>query len=67
MQQVGILALQAGELLPLQVMHSAAGFYIGTQHPAEGPFSRESAEYWRDETEAATALEQGDWTQRPNP
>lgn len=52
--------------LPLQVLRSAAGFYIGTADEEE-PCSRESVEYWRDERAAAIALETGEWTQRENP
>ena len=41
----GHLALiYAGKHLPLEVLHSAAGHYIGTRD-IEGPVSRESAEY----------------------
>ncbi|MDR2788127.1 MAG: hypothetical protein LBD06_07180 [Candidatus Accumulibacter sp.] len=52
--------------LPLEVLESAAGFYIGTFHPKEGPFSRES-EYFPTEEAAREALENGAWTQRLNP
>ncbi len=38
----GVLALVCtGLKLPLQVLHSSAGYYIGTQKD-EGPISRES-------------------------
>lgn len=66
-QQVGILALHAGHLLPIQVLESHQGFFLGTQHPEEGQVSRESEEYWRQKKEAAEALEHGDWTQRREP
>jgi hypothetical protein len=48
---------------PLEVLLSAAGFYIGTAD-AEGPISRESLEYWKSQDEALTALKTGGWTQR---
>jgi len=42
----GALALAyTGKRLPLQVLRSAAGHYIGT-HDDEGPVSRESVEYF---------------------
>lgn len=65
--KTGVLAFQyCGERLPLQVCHSAAGFYIGTWDD-EGPCSRESAEYFRTEEAAQTALQSGNWTQRAYP
>lgn len=59
---VGLLAVQVGELLPLEVLESNAGFYLGTC--LEGPFTRESAEYFPTRGEAETALKDGTWTQR---
>jgi hypothetical protein len=53
--------------LPLEVLKSAAGFYIGTFDPKEGPFSRESEEYFPSEEAAREALVNGAWTQRLNP
>lgn len=47
--------------LPLQVLQSAAGFYLGTVDPM--PCTRES-EYWPTAEEARQALETGSWTQR---
>ncbi|HUH57835.1 MAG TPA: hypothetical protein VL020_04915 [Pseudomonadales bacterium] len=49
------------------VLKSAAGFYIGTACPVEGPISRESQEYWSTETQAEKALQTGQWTQRLHP
>lgn len=52
--------------LPLRVLESANGFYIGTADD-EGPVSRESVEYWPDKSAAETALAgvQGKgWSQR---
>lgn len=53
--------------LPLSVLQSAAGFYLGTFDDEEGPISRESVEYWATRAEASTALISGNWTQRSNP
>jgi hypothetical protein len=60
-----LAALSNGPKLPLQVLKSRAGFYIGTCTD-EGPYSRESVEYWDAESQAALALAEGSWTQRPN-
>ena len=63
----GHLALiYAGKHLPLEVLHSAAGHYIGTRD-IEGPVSRESAEYFRSSAAAQPALHRGGWTQPPTP
>lgn len=51
----------------LQVLHSRAGYYIGTSDPYGMPINRESAEYWHKDQEAQQALDTGDWTQRPEP
>jgi hypothetical protein len=50
--------------LPQQVLKSAAGYYIGTFHPTEGPVSRDSCEYWPRENEAVAAFRSGNWTSR---
>ncbi|MEJ6002497.1 hypothetical protein WG898_17855 [Paucibacter sp. AS307] len=55
-----------GMRLPLQVLRSQAGFYIGTATD-DGPCSRESVEYWPTEDAATTALTTGDWNQRDEP
>lgn len=62
----GQLARASGLTLELQVLQSAGGFYLGTC-TADGPFSRESVEYWPSSTEAAVALKNGTWTQREHP
>ena len=63
----GALALTwTGKRLPLQVLRSAAGHYIGTQDD-EGPVSRESVEYFPSHEAARHALETGAWTQRQYP
>jgi len=65
----GQLAKEYGGLsLPLEVLQSAHGFYIGTQHDFM-PYSRESAEYWATAAAAQAALDAGPdaWTQRDKP
>ncbi|HHQ4020317.1 TPA: hypothetical protein ACSPY6_001691 [Pseudomonas aeruginosa] len=47
--------------LPLQVLMSNAGFYIGTLDE-EGPVSRESVEYYSSRELAQQALDNGTWT-----
>lgn len=62
----GLLALAyVGKRLPLQVLRSAAGHYIGTFD--DGPASRESVEYFPSHEAAHHALETGAWTQRSCP
>ncbi|QAX80329.1 hypothetical protein D5F51_18390 [Yersinia hibernica] len=51
-----------GKKMPLEVMRSRAGFYLGTSENAE-PLSRESVEYWRTCGEAEDALRTGSWSQ----
>ena len=51
--------------LPIQVLESRAGFYLGTADH-EGPVSRES-EYFRTRDAAQHALAQGLWKQRQWP
>lgn len=64
---VGELAKHfCGKELPLQVMSSRSGFYIGTCDD-DGPVSRESAEYFRDEAAADAALSSGSWVQKLTP
>lgn len=59
----GKLALEhCKKRLPVQVMRSAAGYYIGTCDD-DGPVSRESSEYWRKQADADSALQKGSWTQ----
>lgn len=63
----GALALAwTGKRLPLQVLRSAAGHYIGTQDD-EGPVSRESVEYFPTHLAAQLALDTHAWTQRAYP
>lgn len=68
MSAYGLLAKQyCGVELPLQVLQSAAGFYLGTSDPQEGPFSRESDCYWPTREAAQAALASGEWPQKPHP
>ncbi|PRB81541.1 hypothetical protein [Pseudomonas sp. MYb185] len=63
---LGRLAAAMGKQLPLSVLKSAAGFYIGTADEC-GPVSRESVEYFRSEKSAWNALQTDRWQQRTNP
>jgi hypothetical protein len=64
----GLLAfIYCGEILPLTICHSGAGYYIGTTSATEGPTSRESTEYWTSKSDAEKALASGNWVQRANP
>jgi|EndMetStandDraft_3_1072993.scaffolds.fasta_scaffold166346_2 hypothetical protein len=69
-RKIGWLAKEwGGRDLPLKVLESAAGFYLGTADD-DGPYSRESEEYWDTHDEAAAALEypgRSLWTQRLEP
>lgn len=64
--QTGKLAREAGYRLPLQVLKSNAGFYIGTSNET-GPVSRESVEYYALQSVAEEALGRNEWTQRVAP
>ncbi|AXK43848.1 hypothetical protein [Erythrobacter aureus] len=69
MTPTGKLAYEFGNRrLPLQVLQSGRGFYLGTADDG-GPVSRESAEYWPTYDEAEGALDKGPdaWTQRDEP
>jgi hypothetical protein len=48
--------------LPLQVLQSNSGFYIGTADGDE-PVSKESVEYFQTHAAAQQALQDGTWTQ----
>lgn len=58
-----LISRRFGFNLPLQVLRSAKGFYIGTAND-DGPVSRESVEYWDSLQAAADALKNQRWTQR---
>lgn len=63
----GLLAQEYCNIqLPLQVLKSNAGFYIGTADDA-GPCSRESVEYFTTQAKAQQALDDGVWTQKETP
>jgi hypothetical protein len=62
--QYGKLAEASGEKLEIQVMESAAGYYLGTRDGADDPVSRESEDYYRTEEQAQKALKESNWTQR---
>ena len=68
MQQTGYLAVKyCGLSLPLRVLRSGAGYYIGTGSDALGPVSRESEEYFPNQSAADAALATGNWTQKHTP
>ncbi len=56
-----------GQQFRLQVLKSNAGYYIGTADENGLPCSRESDGYWDTHTQAQTALENGQWSQKPTP
>lgn len=65
--KIGKLALEwCNVRLPIQVLKSNAGYYIGTTDD-EGPCSRESLEYFPTYEAAFQALETDDWCQRDRP
>lgn len=61
--EYGRLALANGKKLPIEVLRSNAGYYLGT-FTESGPFTRESQEYFRKEEQAQHALANGQWTQK---
>lgn len=64
--EAGALALiHTGKRLPLQVLRSTAGYYLGTLD--DGPVSRESVDYFPTHEAASHALKTGAWTQRSQP
>ena len=66
-ESIGYLALTyVGKSLPLQVRHSAAGYFIGTADE-NGPVSREPVEYFRSYQAADQTLTTGCWQQRLHP
>ena len=52
------VCMECGTNLTIQVLSSAAGYYIGFFCPECGPYSRESG-YYRSRDEAETALDLG--------
>lgn len=67
-RHIGRLALEwGGCAFELQVLKSAAGYYLGTLDEDGTPYSRESVAYWRTYEEAQAALESGAWEQKLTP
>lgn len=63
----GVLAWRyTGKRLALRVLHSVAGYYIGTADD-EGPVSRESVQFFPSDNTAEDALAKGNWNQRHSP
>jgi hypothetical protein len=56
-----IECVECGRSLPLEVLQSAAGFYIGHFCPTDGPHDRVSPCYWATREEAEAVLIA--WTQ----
>jgi len=66
-ESIGYLALAyTGKRLPLWILRSNAGHYIGTADH-DGPVSRESVDYYPSQHDADHALTTGCWQQRPHP
>jgi hypothetical protein len=53
--------------ISLQVLKSAAGYYIGKTDSQGFPYSRNSVEYWGKQSDAQIALDTGNFTYRSNP
>ena len=62
-----IAAFWCKKVLPLQVLKSQAGYYIGTLDEDGMPCSRESNEYFSTEEAALKAFGCGGWTQKMTP
>ena len=63
----GVLAARFGYDLPIRVLHSRAGYYIGTFSETHGAVSRESKECYPTQQLAEEAFRKGTWTQRRHP
>lgn len=68
---IGKLAEATGLQLPIIVMRSAAGYYLGTERfddemEMTTPYTRESIEYWPTKDQAEEAMTSGSWNQKPN-
>ena len=63
----GILAARFGYDLPIRVLSSRAGYYIGTFSETHGVVSRKSQQYYPTQQLAEEAFRKGTWTQRRNP
>jgi hypothetical protein len=66
--KTGYLAREFGGVsLPLEVLPSPVGHYLGTLDHDGAPYSRESEEYWKSREDAEAALNDPSpraWTQR---
>ena len=62
----GVLAARSGFLLPIRVLSSRAGYYIGTFSDNYGVISRES-QYFDKRIDAEKALRNQNWIQRKHP
>lgn len=62
-----LAAFWCKKVLPLQVLESRAGYYIGTLDEDGLPCSRESNEYFPTEEAAQKAFGCGGWTQKMTP
>ena len=62
----GVLAARFGYDLPIRVLSSRAGYYIGTFSETHGPVSRES-QYFDKQIDAEKALRNQSWIQRKHP
>ena len=63
----GVLATRAGFDLPIRVLSSCAGYYIGTFSDTLGHVSQESQQYYPTQQLAEEAFRKGTWTQRRYP
>ena len=58
--EIQTVCMECGTTIDLQVLSSAAGYYIGFFCPECGPYSRESG-YFRSRDEAETVLDLSDF------
>lgn len=63
----GVLAARFGYLLPIRILSSNRGYYVGTFSETHGAISRESVEYYPTQRLAEEAFRKGTWTQRRHP
>lgn len=55
-----------GRAMPVQILVSGAGWYIGRTCERCGPWDRISSRYWGSRREAEAALAEGDFDDRAN-
>lgn len=53
--------------MPIEVLHSAAGYYIGQECEIDGPYARLSQEYYKSHKVAQDALDNRTFTMREHP